>query len=348
MATVNQYYQDVLENLRENPKRWCITGVAGFIGSHLLEQLLRNGQIVYGIDNFLTGSKSNLEEVMKSVGEQWKNFQFVEADICQREICDEVSQNSQVILHQAALGSVPRSVKQPLDSHKNNVTGFLNMLDAARTNNVERFVFASSSAVYGDDPSAKKSESTIGAAVSPYGATKQIGEIYAKTYARCYDLNYIGLRYFNVFGKRQNPHGAYAAVIPKWVSLLLKNRDIEIYGDGTISRDFCYIENVVQANILAATTTNQDAIKSVYNVSCGESTSLNSLFTKISTILYESKQIAHIPTPLYLNPRLGDIRHSLASISHACNLLGYFPTHLIDDGLRILLSPLYTRSISPN
>lgn len=328
-------YEEVKKKIKEQPSTWLVTGVAGFIGSNLLESLLELDQKVVGLDNFITGHQYNLDEVRQTVGEEkWKNFKFVEGDIVDIDTCRKVCSGVDYVLHQAAIGSVPRSIEDPLLYHKNNDTGFVNMLLAARDAKVKRFVFAASSSTYGDHPTLPKVEDQIGKPLSPYAATKYINEIYAAVFARCYGTSYIGLRYFNVFGKRQDPNGAYAAVIPKWIANMIKNESVVINGDGETSRDFCYIENNIQANLLAATTENPDAMNQVYNIAVGESTTLNELFTILQKELGVMSGASRIGEPVYHDFRQGDVRHSLADISKARRLLGYEPEYAVNDGLR--------------
>jgi UDP-N-acetylglucosamine 4-epimerase len=330
----NPVFEKVCSQLRERPQRWLVTGVAGFIGSNLLETLLMLGQKVVGVDNFATGKRQNLEQVRAITGEKlYSNFKFIEADLCDLDVCRSVAAGVDIILHQGALGSVPRSIEYPEDSHAANVTGTFNIFLAAKEKKVKRVVYASSSSVYGDDPTLPKVEHKIGQPLSPYAATKLIDEIYAGVFARVYGLEVIGLRYFNVFGPRQDPEGPYAAVIPKWIASMLNGEDVVIYGDGETSRDFCYIANVVQANILAATTVNKDALNRVYNVAVGERTTLNQLFNIIKEKLEKSDAAIKIKPPVYTDFRPGDIRHSLADISLARTYLNYEPTHSLSDGL---------------
>jgi UDP-N-acetylglucosamine 4-epimerase len=315
-----------------------VTGVAGFIGSHLLEELLRLDQEVVGLDNFSTGSKTNLDEVRSQVtSAQWSRFRFVEGDLADAEACRRACAGVDLVLHQAALGSVPRSIEDPLGSHRSNVTGFLNLFVAARDARVRRVVYASSSAVYGDDPNLPKVESKTGRPLSPYAATKAMNETYAGVFARAYGFDSVGLRYFNVFGPRQDPEGAYAAVIPKWVAALLKKETVFINGDGETSRDFCYVANVVQANLLAATTNNPDGANEVFNIALGERTTLNELFRLLQTSLREKDPSLPEQKPSYRDFRAGDVRHSLADITKAQKLLGYRPTHRIEAGLRLAM-----------
>lgn len=327
-------YTEVLEQLNKSPKSWLITGVAGFIGSNLLETLLKNNQKVVGVDNFSTGHQHNLDQVKSSVSsEQWNNFAFVEGDLREKNICKDLCKNVNYVLHQAALGSVPRSLEDPITTNENNISGFLNILTAAKDANIDQFVYAASSSTYGDHPDLPKVEDKTGNPLSPYAVTKLVNELYAEVFARCYNFKAIGLRYFNIFGRRQDPDGAYAAVIPKWVSSIIHNETVYINGDGETSRDFCYIDNTVQANILAATTTNPDATNQVYNVALNARTSLTELFYMIQSKLDTRINSLVKSEPVYRDFRAGDVRHSLADISKAKNLLGYSPTHVIDTGL---------------
>lgn len=326
-------YEKIQLDLENNPKKWLITGVAGFIGSNILEKLLKLNQIVVGLDNFATGYLHNLEEVKSSVSiEQWKNFSFIEGDICDYETCERSVKGIDYVLHQAALGSVPRSIVDPISSNSANVTGFLNMLHASKESGVSSFTYAASSSTYGDHPGLPKVEEKIGNPLSPYAVTKYINELYAGVYARTYGFKTIGLRYFNVFGKRQDPNGAYAAVIPKWTYSVIKNKDIYINGDGETSRDFCYIENTVQMNLLAATTTDDSAKNQIYNVAVGDQTSLNELLGMIKTTL-ENNGVSSDPNTIYQDFRKGDVRHSLANIQKAVNLLGYVPEYKVEEGI---------------
>ncbi|MCF7765743.1 MAG: SDR family oxidoreductase [Verrucomicrobia bacterium] len=324
------------ERLKTSPRTWLITGVAGFIGSNLLESLLGLDQTVVGLDNFATGSRRNLDEVRQRVSaSQWARFRFVEGDIRDLETCRRTcdSVRPHVVLHQAALGSVPRSIRDPHSVHAVNVTGFLNMLVATRDANKSRFVYASSSSVYGDHPALPKVEDVTGRPMSPYGASKQTDELYAAVFSQCYGLQTVGLRYFNVFGRRQNPEGPYAAVIPRWVSALLRKQPVEIFGDGETSRDFCYVANVVRANILAGTVEDPNAIGKVYNIAVGARTSLNELFLLIRDKLAASRKMGACDAPVYREFRPGDMRHSHASIERATKWLGYRPSHTIVQGL---------------
>ncbi|MEI7729969.1 MAG: SDR family oxidoreductase [Verrucomicrobiota bacterium] len=327
-------YQILQATLRSTPKTWLVTGSAGFIGSNLVETLLRLDQRVVGLDNFATGYRKNLDQVQAKVTPaQWQCFQFKEGDIRNAAACQDACLGVDYVLHQGALGSVPRSIAEPLVSHDANVTGTLNMLLAARDQRVRRVVFASSSSIYGDHPGLPKVEDKIGTPLSPYAATKWMDEIYAGVCALNYGLETVGLRYFNVFGQRQDPDGAYAAVIPKWIATMLKGEDVFINGDGETSRDFCYIANVVQANLLAATAANPDAVNQAYNVAVGERTTLNQLFHYLREKLQHARPGLKIADPVYREFRDGDVRHSLADISKAQTRLGYVPTHSLSAGL---------------
>ena len=337
-------YQTVCEQLQHAPKTWLVTGVAGFIGSNLLETLLRLNQKVVGLDNFATGHQHNLDEVQGLVTpEQWANFKFYEGDIRNLEDCKKACANVDYVLHQAALGSVPRSIADPITTNAANITGFLNMLVAARDANVSSFTYAASSSTYGDHPALPKVEENIGNPLSPYAVTKYVNELYADVFARTYGFKTIGLRYFNVFGKRQDPNGAYAAVIPKWTAAMIAGDDVFINGDGETSRDFCFIENTVQANILAATTQNEEAKNQVYNVAVGDRTTLNDLFNAIKAALNENGVI-YTKAPIYREFRAGDVRHSQASIKKIKNLLGYEPQFVISRGIESAM-PWYIKFI---
>ncbi|OSI13299.1 NAD-dependent epimerase/dehydratase family protein [Neisseria canis] len=327
-------YEQIQQELKQSPKKWLVTGVAGFIGSNLLETLLTLDQTVVGLDNFATGHQHNLDEVQRTVTpEQWARFTFIKGDIRDLETCHQVCKGIDYVLHQAALGSVPRSINDPITSNSANIDGFLNMLVAARDAEVKSFVYAASSSTYGDHPGLPKVEHTIGKPLSPYAVTKYVNELYADVFARAYGFTCIGLRYFNVFGKRQDPNGAYAAVIPKWTSAMIKNEDLFINGDGETSRDFCFIENTVQANILAATTDNADARNQVYNVAVGGRTTLNQLFNYIRSSLADN-DIQYTKDAIYRDFRAGDVRHSQADIGKAQNLLGYEPQFTIEQGIK--------------
>ncbi|MEW8254083.1 MAG: NAD-dependent epimerase/dehydratase family protein [Candidatus Thiodiazotropha taylori] len=332
-------YESLKANLKSQPSTWLITGVAGFIGSNLLETLLKLNQKVVGLDNFATGHAYNFDKVEAAVSaEQWSGFRFIEGDIRDLQTCHDACNGVDYVLHQAALGSVPRSLTDPITTNECNISGFLNMLVAGRDAEVKRFVYAASSSTYGDHPGLPKVEDKTGNPLSPYAVTKLVNEHYAQVFARCYDFNTIGLRYFNIFGQRQDPNGAYAAVIPKWVASMIDREDVFINGDGETSRDFCYIDNAVQANLLAATTTNPEATNQVYNVAVGDRTSLNQLFTKIRDILADRFDYLSDLAPVYRDFRAGDVRHSLANIDKASSLLGYQPSHNIDQGLTEAMS----------
>ncbi len=327
-------YEKVLEQIAAERRTWLVTGVAGFIGSHLLEKLLLLDQLVVGLDNFSTGSPLNLSLVEAAVGEvRWKNFKFIEGDIRSLETCRQACDSVDFVLHQAALGSVPRSVDNPINSNDNNVTGFLNMLVAARDVGVSRFVYAASSSTYGDDPRLPKIESVIGHPLSPYAVTKYLNELYADVFARNYGMKSIGLRYFNVFGPRQRINGEYPAVIPAWISSLLDNKTIFVNGDGKTGRDFCYVENAVQANLLAAVVDQEAAINQVYNVAVNAQTSLNEVFDMIREMLAAHYPAVRTVVPVYREERKGDMKFSRADISKASRLLGYNPLYRVRQGL---------------
>ncbi len=360
--------------MRRQPKTWLVTGCAGFIGSHLIETLLNLNQKVIGLDNFATGHRKNLNLVRKAVGEKaWKRFHFIRGDIRKLKDCYKAfglkmrkesggqmaaseglkvtanrprhtSQSVDIVLHQAALGSVPRSIRDPLKTHEVNVTGFVNMLLATRYAGVRRFVYASSSSVYGDSPVLPKQEDKIGRQLSPYAVSKYANELYAGVFGRCYGLETIGLRYFNVFGPRQDPNGPYAAVIPRWIAAIKKDQPVHIYGDGKTSRDFCYVDNVVQANLLAGLTKNKKALNQIYNVACGARTSLNELNELIDSTINNSQRLPpktktkiQLSRKVYLKCRKGDIRHSLANISKARKNIDYEPTVYIKVGISMIL-----------
>jgi UDP-N-acetylglucosamine 4-epimerase len=325
---------DVLAQVRATPSRWLVTGAAGFIGSHLLETLLRAGQQVRTLDNFSTGRRSNLEDVRRRVGEEaWSRHEAVEGDIADEATARAACAGVELVLHQAALGSVPRSMADPLATHRANATGFLNMLVAARDAGVRRFVYAASSSTYGDSPALPKVEDVIGNPLSPYAVTKYLNELYAGVFGRCYGLPTIGLRYFNVFGPRQDPNGAYAAVIPRWVAAMLEGAECTINGDGETSRDFCYVANAVQANLRAALVADGDAIGHVYNIAVGDRTTLNELHGELATALQALKPGLQVAPPRHAPFRAGDVRHSLADIGLARRLLGYAPTHTVREGI---------------
>lgn len=314
---------------------WLVTGVAGFIGSNLLEALLKLNQRVIGLDNFSTGYQRNLDEVSSLVSvEKWGRFKFIQGDIREITTCRQACEGVDYVLHQAALGSVPRSIEDPITTNQNNIDGFLNMLLAAREANVNRFVYAASSSTYGDHPGLPKAEDKIGKPLSPYAVTKLVNELYADVFARTYGIKAVGLRYFNIFGRRQDPDGVYAAVISKWIAAMIKNESVFINGDGETSRDFCHIDNAIQANLLAATADDENAINQVYNVAVGDRTSLNQLYFHLRDNL--ANQFPHLKDakPVYQEFRAGDVRHSVADISKAQELLGYSPTQSIDSGLK--------------
>ncbi|MCL1980606.1 MAG: SDR family oxidoreductase [Proteobacteria bacterium] len=326
-------YQQKQNILRQQPTTWLVTGVAGFIGSNLLETLLALGQRVVGLDNFATGHQHNLDEVEVRVGAAaWMRFRFIRGDIRDLATCREACAGVDYVLHQAALGSVPRSIEDPIATNEANITGFVNMLVAARDAQVRRMVYAASSSTYGDHPDLPKVEERIGNPLSPYAVTKLVNELYAAVFARTYGFASIGLRYFNIFGRRQDPEGAYAAVIPKWFASLLQGEPVFINGDGETSRDFCYIDNCVQANILAATAADQ-AAGQVYNVAFGERTTLNELFSLIRERVAIKVEAAATSEPVHRDFRAGDVRHSLADIGKASRLLGYQPEYSVRTGL---------------
>ncbi|MGM8909334.1 NAD-dependent epimerase/dehydratase family protein [Psychrobacter sp. 1U1] len=338
-------YEQTTQTLANNPKQWLITGVAGFIGSNLLETLLKLNQTVIGLDNFATGHQKNLDEVQSLVSaEQWQRFRFIEGDIRKVDDCHKACEGADYVLHQAALGSVPRSLADPIATNETNISGFLNMLVAARDAEVSSFTYAASSSTYGDHPALPKVEDAIGKPLSPYAVTKYVNELYAEVFARSYGFNSVGLRYFNVFGRRQDPDGAYAAVIPKWTAAMIANDDVYINGDGETSRDFCYIDNTVQANILAATSTNPEAKDQVYNVAVGDRTTLNDLFNSIKSALAEN-DVKYDKEPVYRDFREGDVRHSQADVTKAKNLLGYKPQFDISQGIDKAM-PWYVKSLA--
>ena len=335
-------YKEIQEYLSSNPHTWLITGAAGFIGSNLVEKLLTLNQKVVGLDNLETGYKHNLVQALEDADKLLKakkrqlnadNFTFIEGDICNLETCRQASDGIDYVLHQAALGSVPRSIEDPIRTNKSNIDGFINILVAARDAKVKRLVYAASSSTYGDHPDLPKVEDKIGNPLSPYAVTKLVNEIYATVFARTYGFNTIGLRYFNIFGKRQDPDGAYAAVIPKWVNSIIKSKEVFINGDGETSRDFCYIENAIQMNLLAAITENEDAANQVYNTALNDRITLNQLYQMIEERLIKRVEGLDKKDPTFRDFRAGDVRHSQADISKAVNLLGYAPTHPIIEGL---------------
>ena len=324
----------VISDLKASPRTWLVTGVAGFIGSNLLEALLKAEQTVVGLDNFATGSQANLDDVKSSVGPKaWGRFAFLQGDIRSLTDCQRACEGVDHVLHEAALGSVPRSIEDPISTNQANIDGFLNMLVASRDQKVKRFVYAASSSTYGDHPDLPKREDRIGQPLSPYAVTKLVNELYAKVFGNTYGLQTIGLRYFNVFGRRQSPNGPYAAVIPLWIASLMRNQAVAINGDGETSRDFCYVENVVQMNLLAATTTDPAAVGQVYNVAFGGRTTLNQLHEKLRLRLAQHDPAIGNLEPVYLPFRGGDVRHSQADIAKAEGLLGYAPQFAVDRGL---------------
>lgn len=327
-------YEILKQQLATTQYTWLITGVAGFIGSNLLEALLCLNQNVIGLDNFSTGHQHNLDDVRSLVTpEQWQNFTFMQGDIRKLSNCQDACQNVDYVLHQAALGSVPRSIENPIITNQNNIDGFLNMLVAARDADVSRFVYAASSSTYGDHPGLPKLEDRIGKPLSPYAVTKYVNELYADVFTRTYGLQSIGLRYFNIFGRRQDPNGAYAAVMPKWFAAILNGEAVYINGDGETSRDFCYIDNCIQANILAACVNDVEAFNQVYNVAFGERTTLNELFALIRDRALKLSPDLPKPEPVYRDFRPGDVRHSLADIGKAKELFGYEPQYSVREGL---------------
>lgn len=320
--------------LRARPRRWLVTGVAGFIASNLAESLLHLDQEVVGLDNFATGKRVNLDEVRGLVGaDRWSRFRFIEGDVASPDVCRGAATGVDVILHQAALGSVPRSIEKPIDSNAANVTGHLALLEAARRAGVRRFVYASSSSVYGDSPRLPKVEEDLGRPLSPYAVTKLADELYSTTYGHLHGMETVGLRYFNVFGPRQDPEGAYAAVIPKWIAAMIRGDEVRINGSGDISRDFCYVKNVVQANLLAATAETPEALNQAYNIALGRRTTLDELFVLLRDRLAPRHPRLSGQKPVYGPPRPGDVMHSLADIGKARRLLGYEPTHSTEQGL---------------
>ena len=332
-------YQEVQQLLPQSPRRWLITGVAGFIGSNLLESLLKLDQQVVGLDNFATGYARTLDQVSEAVGAHaWRNFTSLEGDIRNLEDCRRACADVDYVLHHAALGSVPRSIEDPLATHEVNVTGFVNMLVAGRDAKVRRFVYAASSSTYGDHPGLPKVEEVIGKPLSPYAVTKYANELYADVFARCYGVTSIGLRYFNIFGPRQDPDGAYAAVIPKWIGQFIGREPVYINGDGETSRDFCYVQNAIQANLLAATTDNLEAVNQLYNIAVAERTTLNELFELERALLMDDFPWVRDCRPNYREFRDGDVRHSQADITKARRLLDYAPTHRIGEGLKEAMS----------
>ncbi|MDX1577810.1 MAG: SDR family oxidoreductase [Gemmatimonadota bacterium] len=339
-------YDRVCRTLRATPRRWLVTGAAGFIGSNLVERLLELGQEVVALDSLLTGYRANVEDAVRAAGAPPERCRFVEADASDPDVAADVCRNIDIVLHQAALGSVPRSIEEPLATHRSNVEAFIQMLDAARAAGVDRFVYASSSSVYGDAEGLPKVEDEVGRPLSPYAATKRVDELYADVYHRTYDIDVVGLRYFNVFGRRQDPDGPYAAVIPKWISLLLAGQRPRVYGDGETSRDFCYVDNVVQANLLAATAP-AETTGTLYNRAYGERTTLNELYGMIREGLAAHRAGLERIEPVYEDFRPGDIRHSLADTSRARDRLGYRPTFTVREGLAEALD-WYASRLAPS
>ena len=346
-------YEEIQNELKDNQQTWLVTGAAGFIGSNLAEKLLTLNQKVVGLDNFETGYQHNIDQALEDASAtlvaensqlSTNNFRFIEGDIRDIDTCHEACEGVDYVLHQAALGSVPRSIEDPIRTNKANIDGFLNMLVAARDTKVKRFVYAASSSTYGDHPDLPKVEDKIGKPLSPYAVTKVVNELYADVFAKTYDFKTIGLRYFNIFGKRQDPNGAYAAVIPKWVSSIIKGKEVFINGDGETSRDFCYIENTVQMNLLAATTENDEATNQVYNTALNDRTSLNRLYQMIEERLIEKVDGLQKKEPANRDFRAGDVRHSQADISKAVGLLGYQPSHNITQGLDVAMDWYVTDS----
>ncbi len=340
-------FQDVQQHLLQHRYHWLVTGAAGFIGSNLVEALLKLGQQVTGLDNFATGHRHNLDLVREAVGQEaWPRFAFIEGDIRNGADCARACAGADFVLHQAALGSVSRSIDDPVATNETNVSGFLNMLVATRDVGARRFVYAASSSTYGDHPDLPKIEDRIGNPLSPYAVTKYVNELYANVFGRTYGMESVGLRYFNVFGPRQDPNGAYAAVIPQWVAALIRNDELRINGDGETSRDFCYIDNVVQANILSALS-GSEAANQVFNIAVGDQTSLNQLYETMRGLL--RAQFPHLDAhrPQYVDFRRGDVRHSLADISKAASLLGYQPTHRIGEGLQQAMA-WYVQHLAPS
>jgi UDP-N-acetylglucosamine 4-epimerase len=340
-------YQIAKDRIQKSPKAWLVTGAAGFIGSNLVEELLRFNQRVVGLDDFSTGKQRNLDEVRAAVGEAaWARFTMHAGGITNPDECRRACAGIDYVLHHAAIGSVPRSIDEPLVAHAINVTGTLHMMEAAREARVRRFIYASSSAVYGDDAAPLKTESTLGRCLSPYAVSKLADELYAQVFGRCYGTETIGLRYFNIFGPRQDPNGAYAAVIPKWIAAMMQGEQVVIYGDGETTRDFCHVADVVQANILAATCENPAAINRVFNIARHGKTTLNELFE-----ILRSRLAPHFPAladarPAYRDFRPGDVRHSEASIDVAERALGYEPIHTVASGLESALG-WYRLNLAP-
>jgi UDP-N-acetylglucosamine 4-epimerase len=333
------------QELKKRPRTYLVTGAAGFIGSNLVEFLLLSGQYVVGVDNFITGHRSNLADVKRCTGKYYANFHLIEGDISDYAVCEAACKEVDVVLHQAALGSVPRSIKDPLATNRANVTGFLNMITAAKEAGIRRFIYASSSSVYGDSTELPKVEHRTGKPLSPYAVTKMTDELYASVFARNFGMETVGLRYFNVFGRRQDPEGEYAAVIPRWIAALIRQEPVYIYGDGETSRDFCYIDNVIQMNLLAATSEDSRIAGEVFNVAVGERTTLNRLYELLREILSPHFDHVRSASPVYRDFRPGDIRHSLADTGRAKDLVGYNPEIRIEEGLKAAM-PWYIEQLS--
>jgi UDP-N-acetylglucosamine 4-epimerase len=337
-------YQDLLARLPSEPRTWLVSGVSGFIGSNLLETLLKLDQRVVGLDNFATGFRHNLDEVQSLLTPaQWARFAFIEGDIRNLDDCRRACEGVDYVLHQAALGSVPRSLADPITTDGTNIGGFLNMLVAARDAKVKSFTYAASSSTYGDHPALPKVEENIGKPLSPYAVTKYVNELYADVFARSYGFQSIGLRYFNVFGRRQDPDGAYAAVVPKWTAAMIQGEDVFINGDGETSRDFCYVDNAVQANLLAGFARQASARNQVYNIAVGDRITLNQLFDSLRDTLADCG-VQYDKAPAYRDFRTGDVRHSQADVGKARELLGYQPTHDIQAGICSAM-PWYVESL---
>ena len=335
-------YEELQKHLKNNQSTWLVTGVAGFIGSNLLEKLLILNQKVVGLDNFDTGNQSNIDQAIKdsekATGKSLSsNFNFINGDIRELKDCQKACNGIDYVLHQAALGSVPRSIEDPINTNRANIDGFLNMLVASKDAKVRRFVYAASSSTYGDHPDLPKVEDKIGNPLSPYAVTKLVNELYARVFSRTYGFKAIGLRYFNIFGKRQNPNGSYAAVIPKWASAIINKESVFINGDGETSRDFCYIDNAVQMNLLAATCEDDISTDQIYNVALNDRTTLNKLYQMIEERAVQRVNGLEKQSPIYRDFRPGDVVHSQANISKAKELLGYQPRYKISDGMDELI-----------
>ena len=345
-TSMTSRYEQVKADLKANPKTWLITGVAGFIGSNLLETLLKLNQTVVGLDNFATGHQHNLDEVQTLVtAEQWQRFNFIEGDIRELEDCKKAVSGVDYVLHQAALGSVPRSINDPITTNQANIDGFLNMLVASKDKGISSFTYAASSSTYGDHPALPKQEDVIGNPLSPYAVTKYVNELYASVFSRTYGFHSTGLRYFNVFGPRQDPNGAYAAVIPKWTAAMIQNETLYINGDGETSRDFCFVDNAVQANILSAVNSELESSE-VINVACNDRTTLNQLFELIRQAL-NNQSVHYKKNPEYRDFRAGDVRHSQADIGKAGRLVGYEVLYRVGDGIEKAMS-WYVATLAKN